>query len=187
MNIPKRLLKCVDKESKENSPLQHVYVDVADKQAWATNGRLVVCIPIAPEDGECSGLVPAAAIEAAEKQPKNLRGRLMHGENVTSIFGGATWDNPTADTEFPLTYLQQLYHNTHGQRVMHIDLALLRLVCDALSDTRVRIYHNPVNTEQLLYLENDKGERVVVCPLSSNAQGRMRRMSQHCAEEGLSF
>ena len=188
MHIPKQILKCTSTD-KTRTALHHVYVDVVAKQAWATDGHIAVCIPITPDDGDCSGFVPRGAIEAADKQPKALKGQLLHGENTTTVFGVGTWDNPQEDTtRFPLALLQAMCH-MYGQRVMHVDVALLKIACDVLRNTRVSIYHDPHDTEQLLYMENTRGERVVVVSISSTHAERTARsaMWQHCAEEGIDF
>ena len=165
MNIPKRLLHCVSTRT-DFSALNHVYVCVDAKQAWATDGRIAICLPIEPEEGDFSGYVPRGAIEAAAKQPKRVRGKLLHGTSVTTVPGVGTWDNPLGEAAFPLAQLQQLCR-FHGKCILHVNLALLRKACEALGDTRVSIYYDPCDTEKLLYAESHGGGRVVSVSRSS--------------------
>ena len=185
MNIPKRLLACVATEATRPA-LHHVYADVESKYACATNGSIAVRIPIEPEDGDCSGYVPRAAIEAADKQPKGARFRLIHREKTTSIPGVGTWDNPQEDATFPLVGLYALCC-PQGQYIMPVSLDLLYTACKVLGDKRVRIYYDPSDTGRTLFMENDKGECVVVASLSQTSAERTARsqLRQHCAEEEL--
>ena len=187
MIIPKRLLKCVSTDA-DRPQLQYVYADVEGLQVWATNGRIAVCLPITPDDIDVSGYIPRGAIEAADKQSKHAKGFLLHGEKTSSVPGVGTWDNPDVDGAFPLQLLRDMCHS-YGNRCMCVDIALLKLACEGLGvGTYVEVYHDPYDTEMVLYVSYG-GSEAIIQPLStSNAEKRAQtRMHRHCAEEGIDF
>ena len=94
MYIPASLLKCVADSSRV--AISDVYIDIDRKQAYATDGKVLVAVPIAPDPGEVSGYVSREAIQQAEKSPKSQRGLVWHGEEVTKVRGIA-YPNPHAE------------------------------------------------------------------------------------------
>ena len=184
MIIPKRLLRaCLPEKAFGQEGIKSIYVDVEGKQAWATDGHIMVGCPIVPAEGECSGLVPRAAVELADKQKGDLKGVVFHTEKMTSVLGaGCTFENSTLT--FPLEQCQELMH-PYGERVLHVNVTLLKQVCDVFDDTKLSIFF--MDDEAVLYMENRQGERAIVAQMSleHEVQTWRMRVRQHVQEEEL--
>lgn len=188
MFIPKRLLKACAKPDDIKHPerLQAIYVDVERKRAWASDGFIAVSCPIEPEEGECSGFVSREAVEMADKHARMLKGKLFHGETETKVAAGGTFDNPSSGLRFPVEQCEEIMQTGGRERVLYVDIALLKRACEVLGVTQVSIYHAG-DEGKSLYMENDRGERVVVATLALERVVRdaRQRMRQHVSEEGL--
>ncbi len=86
MYLPKTMLECVSTD-KTRISIDHVYVDVEEKLAIATDGRVMALVPIEPTDGEVSGYVPREAILQADKCKDPWKGVLMHYNDETLVAG----------------------------------------------------------------------------------------------------
>lgn len=86
MYLNKTILECVSTD-KTRLQLGYVYVDVAEKLAIATDGRIMALVPIEPTDGEVSGYVPREAILQADKCKDSWKGILMHYDEDTLVAG----------------------------------------------------------------------------------------------------
>ncbi len=102
MFLDKALLNCVSSDVTRSS-IAHVYVDVTDQIAVATNGHAIVVVPITPDPEEVSGFVPREAILEAAKLPKSRKGQLTHLAKTT-VVNRIAYPNPGTDSEEPLTF-----------------------------------------------------------------------------------
>lgn len=102
MHLDKSLLDCVSSDKTRYS-LSEVFVDVDEKLAIATNGHLLVMVPIDPAEGEVSGYVPKDAILEAAKQKGSFKGLLIHQQTHT-IANGISYPNPFSDADKPVTF-----------------------------------------------------------------------------------
>lgn len=187
MIIPKRILEACARPGSEARPaFAHVYVHVeAGKgQAWATDGHIIVCMPVEVGQGECSALVPRRAIELADKGKGALKGMIRRTEEGTWLVPGAGVSVEPVQGNFPPR--EKLAHMMHkyGSRLLHVDLALLQRVGKLLKNMHVSIW-GEVESGEPLYMENGDGVRVIVAPLrmEESVRKERRRLARMCAEE----
>ena len=136
MQLPKSLLKCCSADSTRYG-INHIYVDVETGEAFATDGHLLMVVPITPEESEVSGYIPADALKAAhEPSQKALKGVLLHHASETLVPGKGTFPNPfTPDDmpKFPETD-HLLYLAREGMHQITLDAALLLKLADVIRD-----------------------------------------------------
>ncbi len=100
MYLPKSLLAICSKDSARYTAIDHVYVDVDEKVAVATDGHRLVTYAVVPEAEEVSGYVPREAIEHAWKQKGAFQGVLRHLADVTLV-ESTSFPNPYAGQDAP--------------------------------------------------------------------------------------
>ena len=151
MFIPKRILVACAIPSKENRPIEHVYV--AQDRAWATDRHILVSTPVqlAAGEEEQGGLIPRAAIEAADKAKGRLKSCVMWDAVSASWFiPGMSMHIAPIEGEFPGASQCEALMAQHGTRLLHIDIALLIRAAKILRDTKLSLYYGA--DEELLYI-----------------------------------
>ena len=135
MHLHKTILQCTSHDTTRLA-IQHVYVDIAERYAIATDGHLLVLVPIDPEPDEVDGYVSAMAIQEAAKQKGCFKDRIHHFATETLVVGsGLRVPNPFHDDPTPPVFpdWRNLFPRVTHQPLMVIDMKKVGRAADALS------------------------------------------------------
>ena len=134
--------------------------------AWASDGHILVCIPITMEANEQGGLVPRTAIEAADKAKGRLKSNIVWDtENDSWFVPGMGMHIAAVSGAFPQKNTCEALMARHETRLLSVDITLLIRAAKILSDTKLVLYY-AVKNDELLYMENTLGERIIVAPVT---------------------
>src|ERR1041385_8980251 len=168
MILPKALLKICSSLDERRYAITHVYVDVEQQCAIATDGHKLVYYPVEPDTdaGEVSGYVPKDAILAAANN-KPFIGLMFHKAKDTTVPGKRTFPNPYATDDPPpkypdwssiLVYPEQQYHH------LCFNAKYLLEIADVLSPERkvIQLHYNPDNPGAQLYVTTAENTAMAV-------------------------
>lgn len=102
MHIPNTPFTKIASEDPSRFILTHVQFDVENKVAVVTDGMRIVVLPVTPEEGDVTGIVPAEAVEEAQRLHKK-KGRHLRNDPIALSNGniklenGATFERPAGE------------------------------------------------------------------------------------------
>lgn len=127
---------------------------------WATDGRMMVKLPVESDETDTEGWVPVDALKAARKLSGRLDSISVHLNGAATLANGAAFPRPGGDEfkggQWP--NCERVFDDAIGKETkfsIAFDVKLLAAIADAMGTDKVRLQMTDENTVIRVYPGSD--------------------------------